>query len=106
MVAMRMMGSDRDGIKAGGGRARGDRVVGRFRWIDGKGYRAHGWSIHCSCACGRRGWGGLCGGPMGLLVLNGAANIFIMTTSVERDGAAMIVRVVVVLLRSRQGTFA
>ena len=31
MVAMRMMGSNRDGIKAGGGRARGDRVVGRFR---------------------------------------------------------------------------
>ena len=30
---------------------------------------------------------------MGLLGLNGAANIFIMTTSVERDDAAMIVRV-------------
>ena len=29
---------------------------------------------------------------MGLLVLIGAANIFIMKTSVERDDAAMIVR--------------
>ena len=36
--------------------------------------------------------GGLCGGPMGLLVLIDAANIFIMKTSVERDDAAMIVR--------------
>ena len=29
---------------------------------------------------------------MGLLVLIGAANIFIMKTSVERDNVAMIVR--------------
>ena len=54
MVVMRMMGSDRDGIKAGGGRVRGGRVVGRFGRIDGEGHRAHGWSIHCISECGRR----------------------------------------------------
>ena len=54
MVPIRMMGSDRDGIKAGGGRARGGRVSGRCERIDCEGHRAHGWSIHCSSACGRR----------------------------------------------------
>ena len=77
MVAMRMRRSDLDGIKAGGGRARGGRVVGRFRWIDGEGHRAHGWSIHGSSACGRRNFdsdGGDCAEDRVLIC---AANIFI-----------------------------
>ena len=36
--------------------------------------------------------GGLCGGPRELLVLIGAASVFLSETSVEPDDADMIVR--------------
>jgi len=49
MVPIRMMGSDRDGIKAGGGRARGGRVSGRCgRSSNREGHQARGWNIHCT----------------------------------------------------------
>ena len=77
MAAIRGMWCDQGALKAGGGRAHGGRVRGRYGRSISKGHGACGWSIHGSSACGRRNFDSDGGDRAEDRVLIGAANIFI-----------------------------